>query len=98
MPSPAYVDTFSRARHGINSRPRAATDLEVEALDWAADPVSRRRLVRCEAARSWSGRPLEVPHIRCAPLPTKPGLARVSRMSAQVGQARLAVGRGWGWG
>ena len=32
------------------------------------------------------------------PLPTKPGLARVSRLSAQVGQARLAVGRGWGEG
>ena len=35
---------------------------------------------------------------RCAPLPTKPGPARVSCLSAQVGQARLVVGRGWGWG
>src|SRR5205807_1956148 len=37
-------------------------------------------------------------HSARAPLPTKPGLARVSHDSAQVGQARLAVGRGWGWG
>src|SRR5258705_13806720 len=35
---------------------------------------------------------------RCAPSPTKPGLARVSQYCAQVGQARLAVGEGWGGG
>ena len=38
------------------------------------------------------------PQARCAPLPTQPGLARVAHMRPQVGQARLAVGRGWGWG
>src|SRR6478735_10434042 len=33
----------------------------------------------------------------CSP-PHETGPARVSRLSAQVGQARLVVGRGWGWG
>ena len=31
-------------------------------------------------------------------LPTQPGLARLAHYRAQVGQARLAVGRGWGCG
>src|ERR1700743_1232503 len=35
---------------------------------------------------------------RSAPLPTKLGLARVSQDSAQVGQARPAMGRGGGGG
>ena len=32
------------------------------------------------------------------PPPTEPGLARVPRHTAQVGQARLALGEGWGGG
>ena len=35
---------------------------------------------------------------RSAPSPTEPGLARVQHDHAQVGQARLAVGEGWGGG
>src|SRR5229473_1559441 len=34
----------------------------------------------------------------CVPSPTKPGLARISHNSAQVGQARLASGEGQGGG
>ena len=35
---------------------------------------------------------------RSAPSPTRPGLARVAVYVAQVGQARLALGEGWGGG
>ncbi len=35
---------------------------------------------------------------RSAPSPTRPGLARVASYLAQVGQARLALGEGWGGG
>src|SRR5262245_61773542 len=43
-------------------------------------------------------RPTSAPRALRAPSPRKPGLARVSHNRAQVGQARLAVGEGWGGG
>jgi DNA ligase-associated metallophosphoesterase len=39
-----------------------------------------------------------VPRNRPAPSPTEPGLALVPHQTAQVGQARLASGEGWGGG
>lgn len=38
----------------------------------------------------------DFPRARPAPSPTEPGPARVPHQTAQVGQARLAVGQGWG--
>jgi len=38
------------------------------------------------------------PRTRSAPSPTEPGLARAPHHIAQVGQARLAAGEGWGGG
>jgi peptide/nickel transport system permease protein len=35
---------------------------------------------------------------RSAPSPTRPGLVRIASFLAQVGQARLALGEGWGGG
>jgi peptide/nickel transport system permease protein len=38
------------------------------------------------------------PQTRSAPSPTEPGPARVPHQTSQIGQARLAVGEGWGGG
>src|SRR5262249_9737799 len=46
----------------------------------------------------WRGPMPNEQRSRSAPSPTRPGLARVASYRAQVGQARLALGEGWGGG
>src|SRR6476659_5964308 len=60
MPSPAYVDSFSRAPHAIN-RHDAGRSSDVYVLDCPASPGA--------SDRDAESGPLKAPRTRCAPLP-----------------------------
>src|SRR5262249_58936755 len=71
-----------------------------------AQPLDRRALRPDRSAREDRGMsspssgnwPSAVRQTRSTPSPTRPGLARVASFLAQVGQARRALGEGWGGG
>jgi ATP-dependent helicase HrpB len=83
------VDLNHRLEAFRRDRSRRGEDARRMAKRWVEIVVSDD-LQRAQSA--------PLPRAQSAPSPTEPGLARVPPHPAQVGQARLAMGEGWGGG